>query len=34
MKTKIGSILDESLPEFPVEVPLTLPKLPKLKKLN
>jgi glycosyltransferase involved in cell wall biosynthesis len=34
MKNKISSILNESLPEFPEEVKLTLPKLPKLKKLN
>lgn len=34
MKTKIESILDENIPEFPKEVQLTLPKLPKLKKIN
>jgi hypothetical protein len=34
MKNKIGEILDETAPEFPKEVQLILPKLPKLQKIN
>jgi len=34
MKNKIGEILDETVPEFPKEVQLVLPKLPKLQKIN
>jgi hypothetical protein len=34
MKNKIGEILDETVPEFPKEVQLVLPKLPKLPKLQ